>query len=238
MSPPEGPRRLDPRQAAEEARGGAGPENTPGVKRAADRRLPQQPIDTRRYQWMIGGFGLLLLVIFSIYLLTGQKASSPGVPAGQPIHRFVAPLATSNLNVPANAHPRCDPARPARRGLNVCGRGALVLAFFVTGAASCVSEVDALQAVSTRFPDVHFAAVAVNAGRAITSTLIRRHGWTIPVAYDSTGAIGQLYGVVVCPIIELVRPGGIVEQRLIGERWRSSAALAPAVARLASAVGG
>lgn len=182
---------------------------------------------------MIGGFGLVLLIVFSVYLYTGRGTTSPGVPAGQPIHRFVAPLASSNLNVPANVHPRCDPSRPARRGLNVCGRGALVLAFFVTDAGPCVSEIDTLQALSHRFHGLPFAAVAVSAGRARTAQLVRRHHWTIPVAYDLSGAIGQLYGVVVCPIIELVRPGGIVEQRLIGERWRSPAALEAPLARLA-----
>lgn len=182
---------------------------------------------------MIGGFGLVLLIVFSIYLYAGHGTTSPGVAAGHPIHRFVAPLATSDLNVPANAHPRCDPARPARRGLNVCGRGALVLAFFVTDARPCVSEIDTLQALSRRFRGLPFAAVAVSAGRARTAQLVRRHHWTIPVAYDLTGAIGQLYGVVVCPIIELVGPGGIVEERLIGERWRSAVALEAPLARLA-----
>lgn len=227
MSAPEGPRRLDPGRAVEEARG------EPGQERARPADLPREPIDTRRYQWMIGGFGLLLVIAFSIYVNTGHGSSSPGVPAGRPIHRFVAPLATSNLSVPANAHPQCNPARPARRGLNVCGRDAMVLAFFVTGAAPCVSEVDTLQRLAGRFPSVRFAAVAVNAGRTVTNRLVRQHNWRIPVAYDLTGTIGQLYGVVVCPIIELVRPGGIVEQRLIGERWRDPAALAPQVARLA-----
>lgn len=186
---------------------------------------------------MVGAFALVLVVVFSIYLLTGHRGSTVGLAAGRPIHRFVAPLATSNLNVPANSNPRCNPARPARHGLNVCGRGPLVLAFFVTNYSPCVSEVDTLQALAGRFRGVRFAAVAVNAGRAQTATLVRRHRWTIPVAYDLTGTIAQLYGVVVCPIIELVRPGGVVEQRLIGERWRSPAALRPRVARLARLAG-
>jgi hypothetical protein len=245
VSTPEGPRRLDPSRAIKKARGEAVPDEEPvheipqAPSSVHGRRtgLPQEPIDTRRYQWMIGGFGLVVLIAFSIYLLTGHQKSSLGIAAGRPIHRFVAPLATSDLNVPANANPRCNPAHPAGRGLNVCGRGALVLAFFVTNYSPCVSEVDTLQSLAARFPRVRFAAVAVNAGRTQTATLVRRHHWTIPVAYDLTGTIGQLYGVVVCPIIELVRPGGIVEQRLIGEHWRSAAELAPRVARLAQSVG-
>jgi hypothetical protein len=185
---------------------------------------------------MIGIFGLVLLAIFSVYISTGNHSVTPGVPAGQAIHRFVAPLATSNLNVPANAHPRCNPAHPALHGLNVCGRGPLVLGFFVTGATPCVSAVDAMQAVSRRFRSIKFAAVAVNASRATTARLVRRHHWTIPVAYDLTGAIGQVYGVEVCPMIELVRPDGIVEQRLIGYPWRRPAALAARVSQLAASL--
>lgn len=230
MSDAERPGGLDPDRAAELARS----------RKAAEGRgpiLPRQPIDTRRYQRMIGGLGLLLVIVFSIYITTGSHGTTPGIAAGRQIHRFVAPLATSDLNAAANAHPRCDSARPARRGLNVCGRGALVLGFFVTGAAPCVSAVDAMQTLSRRFPNLKFAAVAVNATRQTTARLVARHHWTIPVAYDLTGAIGQTYGVVVCPLIELVRPGGIVEQRLIGKTWRDPAALASPVVRLAAAAG-
>jgi hypothetical protein len=229
VSTPEGPRRLDPGRAVEEAR--TQPASQGAARQGTGRRLPDQPIDTRRYQWMIGGFGLLLVIVFSIILLTGHRSGSVGVPPGRTIPRFVAPLATSNLNVPANAHPRCDPGHPARRGLNVCGRGALVLTFFVTNASTCIRQVDALQALAGRFPAVRFAAVAVNAGRAATARLVRLHRWTIPVAFDLTGSVGQLYGVAGCPITELVRPGGVVEQRLIGEH--GAAALAPRIAQLA-----
>ena len=43
-------------------------------------------IDTRRYQVMIGAVGLLLVVVFSIYLYAnGGRGSHPGVAAGQPL---------------------------------------------------------------------------------------------------------------------------------------------------------
>lgn len=221
----ERPTRLDPERAVEAARRrtGSGP---------APPRLPEQPISTRRYQWMIGGFGLLLVFVFSVYLYARGGSTTPGVAAGKPIHRFVAPLATSGLDVPANAHPRCNPARPARRGLNVCGRGPLVLAFFATGAGPCIRTVDTLQTVSRRFAGMKFAAVAINADRAATLRLVRRRHWTIPVAYDLTGLIGQIYGVTVCPLIEVVRPGGTVAARLIGEAWEAPGALGAKLAKL------
>jgi len=195
-------------------------------------------IDTRRYQWMIGGFGLTLLIAFSLYLFArGGAAATPGVQAGRSLHRFVAPLATSGLDAAANVNPRCDPARPARRGLNVCGREPIVLAFFVLGARPCERAVDALQRVSTGYPGIEFAAVAVGSARGPTATLVRRNRWSIPVAYDLTGSVGALYGVSVCPMIELARRGGVVEQRLIGDRWGHAGALAARVRVFAAGSG-
>lgn len=192
-------------------------------------------IDTRRYQRMIGGIGVLLLAAFSAYLyLAPVRHNHPGVRAGQPLHRFVAPLATSDLNVPANVAPRCDPARPARRGLNVCGRGAIVLDLFALGARPCVRSVDALQALARRFPQATFAAVAAGGGKRATLALVRARHWTIPVAYDSTAAVAQLYDVAACPMIEVAGGGGIVRRLLIGERWERVGTLAPVLRRVLS----
>ncbi len=192
-------------------------------------------IDTRRYQMMIGGLGLLLVVAFSIYLyVNGGRGTHPGVAAGQPLKHFVAPLATSDLNAPANVSPRCDPARPARRGLNVCGRRPIVLAFFAVGAKPCIRAVTSLQAIAPRFPQATFAAVAAGANKAPTLKLVHEHHWTIPVAYDSTAAVAQLYGVTVCPMIEVARRGGTVSRLLIGERWERTTALRTALAHVLS----
>jgi hypothetical protein len=192
-------------------------------------------IDTRRYQLMIGAIGLLLVVAFSVYLyVNGNRGTHPGIRAGQPLKHFVAPLATSNLNAPANVAPRCDPARPARRGLNVCGRGPIVLAFFAIGGKPCVRAVSALQALAPRYPQATFAAVAAGGAKRATLKLIHEHHWTIPVAYDSTAAVAELYGVDVCPMIEVARNGGIVSRLMIGERWEHRAALANALTQVLS----
>jgi len=183
-------------------------------------------IDTRRYQWMIGGFGLLLVVLFSVYLYTHSRHTSPGLRAGAVLHRFVAPLATSDLDAAANVNPRCNPARPAKRGLNVCGRQPLVLEFFALDAPPCIKAVDALQRVAAEFPGVEFAAVAAGGDQAGTRALVKRHHWTIPVAYDTTGSVGELYDVTICPLIEVAGRGGVVRRLLIGERWEHASALA------------
>jgi hypothetical protein len=79
---------------------------------------------------------------------------------------------------------------------------------------------------------VQFAAVAVNGSHAAVAKAVRAHGWTIPVAYDADGAVGGLYGVTACPLLELVARGGTVVQRLVGEHWLSEGALVARVRAL------
>ncbi len=185
---------------------------------------------------MVGGFALVLAIGFFVYTLTAHHSGSgtPGIPAGQPLRDFAAPLAASTLNGDANLGPPCTLARHDPRALNVCllaKRGPLVLDFFVTGSRACEREVDTMQALAlapgTR--GAQYAAVAVNTSQAATLKAVRARGWTIPVAYDADGGVGGLYGVTACPLIELAQRGGTVEQRLIGEHWLSRTALAAQV---------
>jgi peroxiredoxin len=184
---------------------------------------------------MVGIIGLVLVVGISVYQFTSHGVGTTGVTAGHQLRYFAAPLATSTLNGDANAHPTCSLAKHDPRALNVCllaRREPLVLAFFVTGAGQCVRQVSALQALATRFPAVRFAAVAIGGSHRETAAAVRRHGWTIPVAYDPDGRVGALYGVAACPMLEMASRGGIVRDRLIGDRWQTAAALAPRIQTL------
>jgi hypothetical protein len=200
-------------------------------------RKPQQTFDPRPYRWGIGIFGLVLLIAFSVYMFTTRGIQTAGVPAGQRLPNFVAPLATSTLNGAANVRPRCDPAHPNPRALNVCGRTPLVLGLFVTGSTDCKRQIDTLQAVSHQFSprQVRFAAVAVQASQAATAQLVRSHRWTIPVAYDADGAVGAMYNVSICPMVQLAFRGGTVAYRLIGDHWLTDAALAGRVRAMLAA---
>jgi hypothetical protein len=213
---------LDPDRAVAQA--GRAPAGPP----------PSTAVDARRYRWMIGIFGLVLVLVASVYGFVKLGVGGPGVAPGKRLHYFVAPLATGDLNGDANIKPHCNPSAPNPQALNVCGRTPLVLAFFVTGSGTCTRLIDTLQEVARRFPRgaAQFAAVAVKAGRSDTARLVREHHWTIPVAYDRDGAVGDLYGVEICPMLELARPGGAVRQRLIGSRWLSVPALTAQVQAL------
>lgn len=213
------------------------PEVPPTAPDASPARPPV--VDTRRYRWMIGIFGLCLVAALSIYEFATHGVGTTGVPPGHQLHYFAAPLATTNLVGDPNLDPPCTQARHDPRALNVClevKRAPLVLAFFVTGSDQCVRSVNALQALSHsrafRRGTVRFAAVAVQASRAETAALVRSHHWKIPVAYDRDGAVGSLYGVAVCPMLELASRGGTVRDRLIGDQWQTAAALAPRIRAL------
>jgi hypothetical protein len=195
------------------------------------------PISTRRYGWAVGILALALVIGFVLYTLTSHKPGAEGVAAGSSLHLFAAPLAASTLNGDANLNPPCTLARHDPRALNVCllvRRGPLVLDFFVTNSSQCERAVDTMQALAGRRPfhRVQFAAVAVNGSHAATAKAVRTHGWTIPVAYDADGAVGGLYGVSACPLLELVDRGGTVAERLIGEHWTGRSALAARVRAL------
>jgi hypothetical protein len=197
-------------------------------------------IDTRRYGWMIGIVGLVLVIAVSIYQFATHGVGTTGVPPGQRLHYFAAPLAATTLVGDPNLNPPCTLARHDPRALNVCllaRRTPLVLSLFVAGSRDCERQVDALQALSRRFSPsaVRFAAVAVHAGRAATAKLVRAHHWTIPVAYDRDGSVGQLYGVAICPMAELAYRGGVVRDRLIGDQWQTNGALYPRVRALVAA---
>ena len=88
--------------------------------------------------------------------------------------------------------------------------------------------------MSTQFRpgSVQFAAVAVRTGRSRAATLVRQHHWTIPVAYDRDGAVGAIYGVQVCPLLELAYRGGLVKYRLVGDQWQAPNMLATKVRAL------
>jgi peroxiredoxin len=225
--------RLNPDAAASTRR-------DPVLDRDPDPYSPQV-VDVRRYRWAVGIIGLAVVIGFSVYgFVSGHHPATTGVPVGQRLHWFAAPLADTDLQGDANLRPSCRLAHHDPRALNLCidaRRGPVVISFFVPQSPACVHQVDALQTLSQREGTrrVQFLAVAVGASHARAARLIRAHRWTIPVAYDADGAVGEQYGVVVCPMAELAARGGIVRARLIGDAWQTTAALAAPVAALAAA---
>ncbi len=169
---------------------------------------------------------MLAYILFNTFRTEGPGSTGPAV--GEPLPPFAAPLVDSTLEGDANVATRADQGDAGHiaacdvddpRALNVCAlarRGPVVLAFLTAKTGSCADELDAMQRISSRFPDVSFAAVGIKGDREDFRVLAQKHGWSFPLAQDRDGAVANLYGVAVCPTVVLAHRGGAVSETLLG----------------------
>jgi hypothetical protein len=184
---------------------------------------PARPAARSRVTWVVGVAFLIAFAWITLNTLRTEGPGSTGLSPGTELPPFAMPLAMSDLRGDANVatEPGSGPegARPACevRGpeiLNSCElaeRGPVVLAFFATRSKRCEDQVDVLQRVSRRFPDVGFAAVAIRGDRDDVRRIVRERGWTLPVGYDHDGAVANEYAVAVCPTVTFAFRGGEVQ---------------------------
>jgi len=199
-----------------------------------------------RRGWIVALVAFLALVYITINTLKTNGPGSAGIPTGHQLPPFAAPLATSDLKGDANVATRTGQGQAGRepacdvtdlRALNICTlekRGPVVLAFLISGNGRCDDQLDAMQALTARYPQVGFAAVAIKGSRSDLRKLVRKHGWTFPVAQDADGAVANLYGVAVCPTVVFAASGGRVQETTIGS---DTAKVATLDARVRSLLG-
>lgn len=197
-----------------------------------------------RPAWIAVAAGLAILAYITYNTIATTPTSSQGLAAGERMPPFAAPLVTSDLVGDANVAVRANQgqagARPAcsvtdPRALVSCAlarRGPVALAFFAADAGRCVASLDALAQVAPRHPRVAFAAVAIRGSRGDLRALVHRHGWRFPVAQDRDGAVGDLYGIAICPAVVLAHRGGVVMRTALGTPQTTATALERAVRRL------
>jgi hypothetical protein len=169
---------------------------------------------------LVGVLVVAVMVYIVLNTLRTEGPGSRGVAAGEPLPPFAAPLALSDLDGDANVSDKACSVRGAKI-LNVCAlaeRGPVVLAFFAEPSERCDDEVDTLDRLRARFPDVQFAAVAIRGDRGPLRERIRARGWRLPVGWDRDGAVANAYAVAVCPAITLARRGGTVVKTLLGSQ--------------------
>ena len=174
----------------------------------------------RRPGAIVGVLVFAALVYIALNSLRTEGPGSRGVPGGTTLPAFAVPLALSDLDGDANVSDRACTVRGTDI-LNVCQlseQGAVVLAFFIESSDRCDDQLDTVDRVRERFPDVRFAAVAIKGDRDQLRGRIREHGWQLPVGYDRDGAVANLYGVAVCPTITLAERGGEVVRTLVGSQ--------------------
>jgi len=175
---------------------------------------PRPPAGTSKYTWVVGVLALLAIAYITLNTLGTDAPGSRGVPKGEKLPPFAVPLATSALEGDAQVDP--DKACKVRGDdvLNSCQlaeRGPVVLAFFATRSERCEEQIDVLERVRRRFPDVGFAAVSVRGDRAEVRRITRERGWGMPVGYDHDGAVSNAYAVAICPTITFAGRGGKVD---------------------------
>lgn len=166
---------------------------------------------------IVGVLALAVIAYISYNSVTTEGPGSRGVNPGGELPAFAAPLALADLE--GDADMSCD-----ERGediLNVCElseRGPVVLAFFAEPIARCVEQIDVLDRLRARFPDVQFAAIATLGDRDELRERIRERGWELPVGYDHDGAVANAYAVAVCPQITFAERGGEVVRTTFGSQ--------------------
>jgi hypothetical protein len=194
---------------------------------------PRSAPRTPRYGGYVGLLVILILVLITINTLVTKPNGVKGIAPGESMAPFAAPLALGSLKgdvdtaTVANEGAAGRVAACAERGpqiLNICElyeHAPVVLALFVD-AGSCAAVLSDLQAISSSFPGVRFAAVAIKGKHAPVRKLIRSRGLTLPVGIDPDGALAALYKVATCPQLTFAYPGGVVQSKAILSRPSAS----------------
>jgi hypothetical protein len=191
---------------------------------------PARPPGASRYGWFVGVIVVLVLayILYNTLHTPGQGAG--GLPAGEQLPPFAAPLVLSDLDGDVNLatkpnngsrgrQPACSVRGP--RVVNSCALGhgrPLVVGFLFTRGAKCSPAFDAMERARRRHPEVSFAGIVVRGGRDDARKLVREHGWGFPIGYDRDGGLSNLYGIAGCPEFVLAYPGGRVRETAIGKR--------------------
>jgi hypothetical protein len=187
---------------------------------------------SNRYTWFVGIVALAIVVYITVNTLRTSGHGSRGLQPGTHLPAFAAPLPSGSYPNHALADvgngkvPPCQFKDPGV--LNICRlwKRPLVLAFTVLGHGSCEKELDTMQRVMPRFPQVAFTAVAIGASKDDLAKHVREHGWTFPVAYDHGPGVANLYDVVICPSVTFAYAGGTVMKTTLGTETTKPSVLA------------
>ena len=165
---------------------------------------------------------IILIVVVGAKTLPHAGRGLKGLPPGSQLPVFAAANATGPLNAPPNLKrsatdrsvgnktPACDVHGPGVVNLCQLRTKPLVIALIVPGPKQCERQLDAMQRVRPSYPGVNFAAIVSGRGKGTVSSLVRRHGWTFPVALDPQLVLFGVYRAAICPTITFAYRGGRV----------------------------
>ena len=101
----------------------------------------------------------------------------------------------------------------------------VLLNFWASWCHNCRAEKPALQALHSFYADADVVVLGVNLREnpALVQSYMADHGITFPVALDTTGALGHVYGVHALPTSFIIdRDGYVVAGVLGGLNWNSN----------------
>ena len=193
-----------------------------------------------RYSIVVGLLFLGVIAIATLHTIEGGNGARTlgldQLPERWPLPEFAVPAATSSLEGDANvaqddcetsALPCPDGSRrtPACRvdlpgAIRVCDLFArpLVISFWFDRGTDCAAQQDVVERAYRRYRGrVDFLSLDIRDDRGTLRSLVRQHGWTMPVGYDRDGAVAALYLVGGCPTFAFAYPGGTLEDASIGD---------------------
>ena len=194
-------------------------------RREREQRATGPPRPGGRYTWVVGVAALIVIIVVAINSLPNAGRGYRGPEVGERIPVFAAPLAASDAQGDANVKqdakddaagndtPACDVDLPGV--VTTCELFAdkpLVLALSVP-AADCERELEAMEDLSHKRPDLQFAAVISGRSRDSVREVVERTGVTFPVAVDEDLAVFNLYRVAYCSTAVADRGGTLREFR-------------------------
>lgn len=206
---------------------------------------PQRPFQRGRFSRYVAIAGLLLLVGVLAWLLIAKPHIAGGLRPGRQVPPFALPLAIGHVEGDPDIalHPdegergRVPACRERGSGiLNICElyeKNPVVLALFIDE-GGCEHVLKQLQSAAQRFPMVRFAAVAIKGGHAEVRQLVRKRRLSFPVGFDRHGVLASLYGMVSCPQLSFIYPGGKAQSRSLPQQ-PTAAVLAARVQALIAA---
>jgi thiol-disulfide isomerase/thioredoxin len=186
----------------------------------------------RPYTIAVGIVFLVVLIVAGINVGSNSQRGVVGLSEGDPLPRFAAPAATGNLDGDANINQddtggdgkhrtaACQVEGPPTQVVRICDffdKPLVMVAWFSRGCGTCKSQLNTVEKVRARFPNVGFVGLDVGESRKDAEKKVRDNDWRFPMAVDRDGAVSNLYRVGVGPLTFFAYPGGISMDTRAGE---------------------
>jgi peroxiredoxin len=162
--------------------------------------------------------GILFLAAIVVAGLNAIDSKPLGLQAGDKLPKFAAPSATGSLNKDANVSPSACKVR-VEDAVRICDyfdRPLVIVAWFKKGCDTCRRQLDTVEAIRRRFPQVAFVGVDIRDSLDNAAKEVRKHGWGFPMALDRDGAVSGLYGVGGGPTLFFGYPPGVLMSKYLG----------------------